>query len=779
MAFEKGLDGAQKKLTRFGKDMQRISSRMTGLGAALTVGLTAPLAAVGVKMTQMAIDAEEMKSAFKVSFGTMAKDVEGWAVKTGDAMGRSTEEMQQSALTMHGLFKAGGPATAQTKALAQQFAVLAQDLSSFHNVDPTDALEALKSGLSGEAEPLRRFNVYLNENAVRLQAVQMGLGKMKGELTEVAKIQARAALIMRGTTEAQGDVARTADSAANQIRRSKAQWQELAVVIGSKIIPLLTPVVKALGDMLQGFGKLNPVLQGSILALGAIAFTIGPVLIGIGSLIGAVGAITTALGAATGAAATFGVALAAFMSVAAAVVVTVAALTAGIGLLMYAQSDAAIKADANKRAHERLDPILNTVRDSMTKAAAATGELRKSHLEAADAAFIRGEAELEAARKTLAAARASVAAAKRTDGNLGLQAMAGGMPGYNTGMAELGQTRAEAALKAAEDELIKAGLGKRRSHKGYGTTFHVTKPSDAFREAEAVSAVASAVRETGEAAGRAKKPTRDFADELDRLNESLLSPEQQSAKARVDDLKLLDDALKAGAISLETYFKTAFALRDKWNREDFQAISVTDPGQLNSAVPDIRVFGGQVMSEEQVASLQNQMTHAFRGAFDALRAGGAKGLFEYLADSFANRLLDRLSEDLTAIFSKLLSQMSTVSNDNGSGWGAIIGAVGNWFAGSQGFATGGSFTVGGSGRADSKYVGMRLSPGEMVDVRKPGQTNDNGGGVSVHVSKSPYFDVHVERIAASTAAPMASAAYTRAVADAPRNMQRQSRSRLG
>jgi hypothetical protein len=780
-AFEKGADSATKTLNRFGKDMQRLSAKMTGIGAALSVGLTAPLAAVGVQMTKMAIDAEEMRSAFNVSFGAMAKDVEAWAVKTGDAMGRSTEEMMQGTLVMHGLFKAGGPATEQTKELAKQFAVLAQDLSSFHNVSPTAALDALKSGLSGEAEPLRRFNVYLTENAVRLQAVKMGLGKMKGELSETAKIQARAALIMAGTTEAQGDVARTADSAANQIRRAKAEWQELAVTIGSKIIPLLTPVVKGIGDILQGFSKLNPTVQTSILFLGALAVGIGPVLIGIGSLIGAIGTITAALGAASVAGAGFTATMAAFLGVAGIVVVTVAALTAGVGLLVYAHSDAALKASANKTAHEKLDPILNVVRESMEKAAAANGELRKSHLEAADAAFIRGEAELEAARKTLAAAKANLAAARQNDANAGLNFATGNpLPGYNTAIGEMLTNRAQAELDAIMARLEKAGLGSTRHHKGYGTTFHVIKPSDAFKEAEAITAVGNSVGDTGDKTNKAKKDTRDYAEEWDRLRESLMGENQRAFEDRADQIKLMNELMDKGKIGVQQYAEALRLMDDKDFRDRFKAQDVGPSPNLVEGLPTDKVlFQGKLASTEQVAEFQQQVAGAFRNGLQALKYGGTQGLFEWMADSFTNRLLDNLANDLSKIFSQLVSQMST-STGNDSGWGQMFAAVASWFGGSEGFATGGSFKVGGSGRADSKFVGMRLSPGEMVDIRRPGQANDNSaGGLSVMVSKSPLFEVEVSRVATNVAAPMAAAAYSRAVSDAPRNMQRQARSRLG
>lgn len=783
-SFDKGLNEAQKSLNRFSRDMQKVSSKLTSLGAGLTLGLSVPLVALGAKMTDMAIRAEEMKSAFAVSFGTMAKDVEAWAVKTGDALGRSTEEMQQGALTMHGLFKAGGPATTQTAALAKQFAVLAQDLSSFHDVDPTEALAALKSGLSGEAEPLRRFNVYLTENAVRLQAVKMGLGSMKGELSEVAKIQARAALIIAGTTEAQGDVARTSDSAANQIRRAKAEWQELAVVIGSKIIPALKPVVKGLADIIQAFGTLTPGMQTAVLVFGAVAIAIGPVLIGMGSLVGALGTLSAALATATGAAGAAGMAgaMAALLNPVTLVIAAVAALTVGLGLLVYAHSDAAVKAAANQRAHERLDPILNVVRESMDKAAAANGELRKSHLEAADAAFIRGEAELEAARKTLAAARANLAAARRNDANAAFNFATGNpLPGYNTAIGEMLENRAQAEYDAIAARLEKEGLGKTRHHKGYGTTFHIIKPSEAFEETKAIQGLGNAVADTGEKTTKAKKDTRDYAEEWDRLRERLMGENERALEDRADQIKLLNELMDKGKIGVQNYAEALRLMDEKDFRDTFKVQEVGPSPNLSEGLPADKVlFRGQLVSTDQVTEFQNQIAGAFRNGLQALKYGGTQGLFEWMADSFTNRLLDNLADDLSRIFTQLVNQLSA-SNSSGGGtnWGQLFSAVVSWFGGSQGFATGGSFKVGGSGRADSKFVGMRLTPGEMVDIRRPGQANDNqSSALRIHVTPSPLFSVQVTRAAASASAGAGQVAYGMASRDIPSRMQDASRQRL-
>jgi hypothetical protein len=727
-SFEGGVTGAQRTMKKFERDMNKMSANLQGIGGALTLGLTAPLAAVGGSMAKLAIDAEEMNSAFAVSFGKMAKETEAWAETTGDALGRSTQELQKGALAFNGLFKAGGPATAQATAMSKQFAILAQDLSSFFNVSGDEALQSLISGLSGEAEPLRKFNVFLTESAVRLKAVEMGLGTMKGELSETAKIQARAALIMKATTEAQGDVARTADSTANQIRKLQSEWAEMAVTLGTVLTPLLKPVVTGLTDMLKSFSQLSPEMQKFTLIGAGVAAAIGPILIGAGALVSALGTLSAAL-------VTAGVSATLMTGPIGLAAAAVAALTVGLGYYLLTNNQAGIAAAANRQAHEKLDPILKTVRESMALAAGASGQLRDQHLRTAHAAWAAGEAELESAKKTLAAARARLAATQTNEDAL-MRMGVGGMPGYASGMEEQRVSKAAAALKAAEDVLISNGFGRRRPR---GQGFIVIKPSEAKAEADAiagltggVTALGAAAQGAGARAAKAEKPVRDFAAELKSLNESLMGPAERAAYDQAQQFKLLSDALEAGKINAEGLAKALRQIDANAARNDFAGTVKAGPDQ-NPQLVDMNLptatFGGAIMSDEAAKALREQMAGTFRGALDSLKSGGTKGLFQWMADQLSDRLMDRLADILTNLMDQLLKAMS--SSGGGSGIFSTIGAaLTSMFGGGStpGFATGGSFTVGGSGGIDSQLMQFRATPGEMVNIR---HGNDNGGGGAV------------------------------------------------
>ena len=289
--FASGFSKAADQVKSFSDKFQKAGKSMQDFGGNMSLWVSAPLAFVAGNMVKTAMAAEEMQSAFDVSFGGMADSTRKWAETMGDAMGRSTYELQEGATAFNGLFKAGGPATEQATEMAKQFTVLAQDLASFFDMNPEEALGALRSGLSGEAEPLRRFNVYLTEGSVKAEAYAMGLAKAGAELTEQQKIQARASLIMKGTQEAQGDVIRTGDSATNTVRSLQSAWNELSVTLGSKILPVFTPIVGFIQKIVEGFGNLNPQLQTALLVFGGIAIAAGPIIVALGSIVSAIGTL--------------------------------------------------------------------------------------------------------------------------------------------------------------------------------------------------------------------------------------------------------------------------------------------------------------------------------------------------------------------------------------------------------------------------------------------------------------------------------------------------------
>ncbi len=287
-AFQQGANLAQKQAQKLGGRMELVGAKITKAGAGLTLGITAPLAAFGKQSVQAAQDAQEMQSAFDVTFGNMSGSVKKWAENTGNALGRSTQEMQRGALAFQELFgKALDPA--KSAEMSKSFAVLTQDLASFKNLSNEVAQQKLFSGLSGEAEPLRAVGVFLSEAKVQAEGLAMGLAKVGEKMTEEEKILARASVIRRELALATGDVMRTQDSAANKAREAQAAYEELSVTLGSKLLPLKVALAEIAIKVLEAFQKLSPEAQSFTLGLVAVAGAIGPLMLVLGPLVNVFG----------------------------------------------------------------------------------------------------------------------------------------------------------------------------------------------------------------------------------------------------------------------------------------------------------------------------------------------------------------------------------------------------------------------------------------------------------------------------------------------------------
>lgn len=206
-------------------------------------------------MISSASDLEENISKVKAIFGEGAASVIADSNKMARAFGTSKNEYLDAAGKFGGLFKGAGFAGGDTAKLSQQFVRLAGDAASFFNTDFETALMKLRSGLAGEAEPLRDFGVFLTEDTTKAYAYARGIAKVGEELTQQQKIQARSELIMQGLADANGDLSRTAGGVANLSRNVMGQIENLGATIGKAFLPVVTKVLNGAAAVVGAIGS--------------------------------------------------------------------------------------------------------------------------------------------------------------------------------------------------------------------------------------------------------------------------------------------------------------------------------------------------------------------------------------------------------------------------------------------------------------------------------------------------------------------------------------------
>lgn len=191
--------------------------------------------------------------------------ITGLADQMANQFGLGKQEILDAS-SMFGLLAQGaGMANNEAADFATGLTKLAADASSFYNVPLAEALQKIQSGLSGEAEPLRAFGVFLSEDAVKAKALAMGLASTNGELTQYAKIAARHMLIQEGLSKASGDLVRTQDGFANQSRMMIGSISNLATSIGTALMPAFQGVVavgnRFISSLSAGFEAAAPYIE--------------------------------------------------------------------------------------------------------------------------------------------------------------------------------------------------------------------------------------------------------------------------------------------------------------------------------------------------------------------------------------------------------------------------------------------------------------------------------------------------------------------------------------
>jgi hypothetical protein len=277
--------GFDSKLRGAESSFASAAERMARMGRTMSLAVTTPLLAVGTGMVKMAMDAVESENLFTVSMGKMEGAGRQWSEELGKSLGINQYNVRKMLGTFNVMTSSMGVATDQAFTMSKGMTQLAYDMASFYNLRVDEAFEKIQAGISGEIEPLKRLGIVVNDTMVKDAAYRFGVAKTGEELTEAQKVMVRYKLIMEQTSAAQGDLARTADSPANKIRRLKEQGAELAIKFGQMVLPMLEKAVGWLQQMVKWLDEMDKGQRTTFLYLAAALIATGPVMVGLANLV--------------------------------------------------------------------------------------------------------------------------------------------------------------------------------------------------------------------------------------------------------------------------------------------------------------------------------------------------------------------------------------------------------------------------------------------------------------------------------------------------------------
>ena len=284
--FKDKLDKAQTSL-------KNVGAKMTDIGKTLSMSVTAPLVAAGAASFKMAADLQDAMGATDQIFKGAADSVKSWADNLDSYYGIAEAEALEHANMMGTmLVNIGGLTEEQAAKQAQTLIELAGDLTAMYGGTTADAVRALTGALKGNNTMLDNYGMAANDAMVKTKALEMGLYDGTGQMDLATKQAATLALIMEQSAAAQGQAAREAEGASGGMRAFATEIKNLSTDIGEVLLPVITPLLANLNDIVKKFGDLSPEMKKAIVIVGGLAAAIGPLLILLGTLSIAIGAIS-------------------------------------------------------------------------------------------------------------------------------------------------------------------------------------------------------------------------------------------------------------------------------------------------------------------------------------------------------------------------------------------------------------------------------------------------------------------------------------------------------
>lgn len=245
----KGLNTGEKELSSFGDKMADFGKKAAVALAAAATAAAAFAVKFGKDAINAASDLNETISKTNVLFGDASEAIIEFAQTSASSLGQSTQQALDAAATFATFGKSAGLAGQDLVDFSKDFVVLASDLASFNNTSPEEAIQAIGAALRGEAEPLRRYGVLLDDASMRQKALELGIvSTTKNALTPQQKVLAAQALIFEQTGAAQGDFARTSDGLANSQRILEAQLANVTTQVGTALLPIMNEFMSFVGS---------------------------------------------------------------------------------------------------------------------------------------------------------------------------------------------------------------------------------------------------------------------------------------------------------------------------------------------------------------------------------------------------------------------------------------------------------------------------------------------------------------------------------------------------
>lgn len=260
--FSKVVGGIKKVATTIGGAINNIKSKFNILNSTLARGLSlAALTALGKKCLELSSDLIEVQNVVDTTFGESSNIINEFAANALKSFGLTELQAKKYASTLGAIAKASGESDDATLQMSTNLTKLTADVASFFNYDYDTAFNKIRSGLTGETEPLKDLGVVMTVANLEQYRLAQGIKTAYSEMSSAEQMALRYNYIMQALTDTQGDFNKTQASWANQLRILQGQAQQLGAILGNLLQKVLYPVLTVVNAILS-----RAIAMGNVLA---------------------------------------------------------------------------------------------------------------------------------------------------------------------------------------------------------------------------------------------------------------------------------------------------------------------------------------------------------------------------------------------------------------------------------------------------------------------------------------------------------------------------------
>lgn len=239
----------QRQLKQVGNTAKQMKSAVVGSLAGMVAGVG--ILELGRQSVMLASDLQEVANVVDVTFGDGAKTINTWSQNALKSFGLSELQAKKFNGTLGALMKSSGISGDKLLEMSTGLSGLSADFASFYNLAPEEAFDKIKSGISGETEPLKALGINMSVANMEAYALTQGITKQWKEMSQAEQVTLRYGYLMKSSADAQGDFARTSKGFANQLRIAKTTLQQVGATIASYVLPFLNKLLIGFNDGLS------------------------------------------------------------------------------------------------------------------------------------------------------------------------------------------------------------------------------------------------------------------------------------------------------------------------------------------------------------------------------------------------------------------------------------------------------------------------------------------------------------------------------------------------